>query len=97
MSDDAVSVSSSLGGSSGLNVAAPEFRVHPAGRHDPYDMLRSILGQSRTDEEIDAALAMHGYDLGATVAAIMDNQIQENLAAAAQAEETRTASSSASR
>ncbi|KAL1835144.1 hypothetical protein VTK73DRAFT_6169 [Phialemonium thermophilum] len=56
----------------------------------PYDMLRSILGPSRTDEEIDAALAMHGYDLGATVAAIMDTQVQDNLAAAAKVEETRT-------
>ena len=38
----------------------------------PYDMLRSILGQSRSDDEIESALAANGYDLGATVAAMMD-------------------------
>ncbi len=83
VSDDAASVSSSVGGSSGLNVAAPEFVSTQQVDMTPYDMLRSILGQSRTDEEIDGALAMHGYDLGATVAAIMDTQMQDNLAAAA--------------
>lgn len=91
VSDDAVSVTSSIGGSSGLNVCAPEF-VSSQQQADmtPYDMLRSILGQSKTDEEISAALAMHGYDLGATVAAFMENQVQDNLASAAQAEENRT-------
>ncbi len=89
VSDDAASVTSSVGGSSGLNVAAPEFVSTQQTDMTPYDMLRSILGQSKTDEEIGAALAIHGYDLGATVAAIMDNQIQDNLALAAQAEEAR--------
>ncbi|KAK3383800.1 hypothetical protein B0T24DRAFT_673634 [Lasiosphaeria ovina] len=89
VADDAVSVTSSAGGSSGLNVAAPEFVSSQQNDMTPYDMLRSILGQSKTDEEIGAALAMHGYDLGATVAAIMDTQIQDNLALAAQAEEAR--------
>ncbi|KAL2199962.1 hypothetical protein P885DRAFT_66846 [Corynascus similis CBS 632.67] len=86
VSDDAISVTSSVGGSSGLNVSAPEF-VSTQQQTDmtPYDMLRSILGQTKTDEEISAALAMHGYDLGATVAAIMETQVQDNLALAAQA------------
>jgi hypothetical protein len=90
VSDDAVSVTSSVGASNGLSVAAPEFV--PSGQVDmtPYDILRSILGHSRTDEEIDGALALHGYDLGATITAIMDTQVQENFAAAAQAEEAQT-------
>ena len=81
VSDDAASVTSSVGGfnsSSGLNVAAPEFVSSQQTDMTPYDMLRSILGHTRTDEEIDAALAMHGYDLGATVAAIMDSRLQES-------------------
>jgi len=83
--DDAASVTSSMGGgSSGLNVAAPEFVSSNQNEMSPYDMLRSILGQTKTDEEIGAALAMHGYDLGATISAIMDNQMQDNLALAAQ-------------
>ncbi|KAK3941571.1 Polyadenylate-binding protein-interacting protein 7 [Diplogelasinospora grovesii] len=89
VSDDAVSVTSSVGGSSGLNVAAPEFVSSQQTDMTPYDMLRSILGQTKTDEEIGAALAMHGYDLGATVAAIMESQMRDNLALAAQAEETQ--------
>ncbi len=90
VSDDAISVTSSIGGSSGLNVSAPEF-VSTQQQTDmtPYDMLRSILGQTKSDDEISAALAMHGYDLGATVAAIMETQVQENLALAAEAEASR--------
>lgn len=91
VSDDAVSVTSSIGGASGLNVAAPEFVSTQQNDMTPYDMLRSILGQSKTDEEIDTALAMHGYDLGATVAAIMDTQMQDNLALAAQAAQAEEA------
>ncbi|KAK5663452.1 hypothetical protein OQA88_3881 [Cercophora sp. LCS_1] len=91
VSDDAASVTSSIGGSSGLNVAAPEFVSTQQTDMTPYDMLRSILGQTKTDEEIGAALAMHGYDLGATVAAIMDTQIQDNLALAAQAAQAEEA------
>lgn len=89
VSDDAISVSSSVGPSNGLNVAAPEFVSTQQTDMTPYDMLRSILGQTKTDEEIGAALAMHGYDLGATVAAIMDTQMHDNLALAAQAEEAK--------
>ncbi len=37
-------------------------------------MLRSILGPSKSDEEIEAALAVHGYDLSATIMAFMDGQ-----------------------
>lgn len=73
VSDEVASVTSSVG-SSGLNVAAPEFVSSQQSDMTPYDMLRSILGHSRTDAEIDAALATHGYDLGATVAAIMSSE-----------------------
>ncbi|PHH85703.1 hypothetical protein CDD83_54 [Cordyceps sp. RAO-2017] len=79
VNDDAVSVSSSVGTSSGLNAAAPEFSSMSSQQADmsPYDMLRSILGQTRTDEEIEAALALHGYDLSATIAAIMESQVSD--------------------
>jgi hypothetical protein len=79
VNDDAVSVTSSIGTPSGLNAAAPEFSSMTAQQVDmsPYDMLRSILGQTRTDEEIEAALALHGYDLSATIASIMESQGQD--------------------
>jgi hypothetical protein len=89
VSDDAASVSSA-GASSGLNVAAPEFAPSQQTDMTPYDMLRSILGQSRTDEEIDAALAVHGYDLGATIAAIMESQNPEAFLPQPSPEETQS-------
>jgi hypothetical protein len=79
VNDDAASISSSLGTPSNLNAAAPEFASMTSQQADmsPYDMLRSILGQTRTDEEIEAALASHGYDLSATIASIMESQSQD--------------------
>ncbi|RYO87753.1 hypothetical protein DL764_008828 [Monosporascus ibericus] len=79
VSDDAASVSSSVGtpSVSVLNAAAPEYVSAQQSDMTPYDMLRSILGQSKTDEEIEAALAMHGYDLSATISAIMETQTPE--------------------
>lgn len=54
-------------------------------------MLRSILGPSRSDEEIEAALAVHGYDLSATIMAFMDGQPVDPAAAQAQATENKSA------
>ncbi|KAG5999566.1 hypothetical protein E4U54_001789 [Claviceps lovelessii] len=78
VNDDVPSAPSSVGSSSVLNAAAPEFSSMSSQQNDmsPYDMLRSILGQSRTDEEIEAALASHSYDLSATIASIMEAQSQ---------------------
>ena len=78
VNDDAGSnTSSSAGGHSGLNAAAAEYIQPQQSDMSPYDMLRSILGPSKTDEEIEAALAMHGYDLSATIMAFMDGQAGE--------------------
>ncbi|KAG6063989.1 hypothetical protein E4U32_000692 [Claviceps aff. humidiphila group G2b] len=76
VNDDAPSASSSAGSSTVLNAAAPEFSSMSSQQNDmsPYDMLRSILGPTRTDEQIEAALASHGYDLSATIASIMETQ-----------------------
>ncbi|KAF3346327.1 smr domain-containing protein [Verticillium dahliae] len=92
VADDAVSVTSSVGTSSGLNAAAPEFSSLSSQQNDmsPYDMLRSILGQSRTDDEIEAALAVHGYDLSAAIVAIMESQAQDGSFPSLQAEETKS-------
>ena len=37
----------------------------------PYDMLRTILGASKTDDEIETALALNNYDLSATITSIV--------------------------
>lgn len=89
VNDDASSVASST--PSILNAAAPEFSSSVGQQVDmsPYDMLRSILGQTRTDEEIEAALSQHGFDLSATIASIMESQLQDAGLAATQVEETK--------
>ncbi|KAF3762429.1 hypothetical protein M406DRAFT_347507 [Cryphonectria parasitica EP155] len=73
VADDAISVASSFGTASGLNAAAPEFSSQQAPMR-PHDVLRSILGESRTDEEISQALVENGYDLGAVLMSMMDSQ-----------------------
>jgi hypothetical protein len=72
--DTASNASSSIGhsgGGSGLNAAAAEYAPQQTDM-SPYDMLRSILGPSKSDEEIEAALAFNGYDLSATIMAFME-------------------------
>jgi hypothetical protein len=87
--DGGSNTSSSAGGQSGLNAAAAEYIQPQQSDMSPYDMLRSILGPSKSDEEIEAALAMHGYDLSATIMAFMEGQAPDP--SAAQAAETKNA------
>ncbi|EXJ82423.1 hypothetical protein A1O3_06236 [Capronia epimyces CBS 606.96] len=52
-----------------LSAAAPEWVPQPD--MSPYDILRSVLGDRKTDDEIEDALNKHSYDLGATIAALL--------------------------
>lgn len=87
--DTASNTSSSVGGHSGLNAAAAEYIQPQQTDMSPYDMLRSILGPSKSDEEIEAALAMHGYDLSATIMAFMEGQTGDNASMQAQVNENK--------
>lgn len=69
--DDATSVTSSVGG---LSASAPEFVPDMS----PHDILRSVLGDQKSNEEIDAALEANSYDLGATIAALSENKNKNN-------------------
>ena len=89
VNDDGGSNTSSSGGHSGLNAAAAEYIQPQQSDMSPYDMLRSILGPSKSDEEIEAALAVHGYDLSATIMAFMEGQTADP--SAAQAVEAKNA------
>ncbi|KKZ62892.1 hypothetical protein EMCG_02737 [[Emmonsia] crescens] len=82
VNDDARSAASSTG----LSGAAPEWVAPPD--MSPYDILRSVLGDRRTNEEIEHALEANGYDLGATIAALTDQE-NENAAAVAASNEAR--------
>lgn len=92
VNDDAASnTSSSVGGHSGLNAAAAEYIQPQQTDMSPYDMLRSILGPSKSDEEIEAALAMHGYDLSATIMAFMEGQVGDSASLQTQVNENKNA------
>lgn len=65
--DDANSTTSSVGGlgvPGNLSATAPEFVPDMT----PHDILRTVLGDRKTNEEIEAALESNSYDLGATIA-----------------------------
>lgn len=58
--------------STGLSAAAAEWLPQPD--MSPYDILRSVLGDKKTDDEIEKALNQHSYDLGATIAALVGTE-----------------------
>lgn len=71
VADDAHSVTSSIGG---LSASAPEFVPDMS----PHDILRSVLGDKKTNDEIEAALEANSYDLGATIAALSEDPIKDD-------------------
>lgn len=58
----------------------------------PYDMLRSILQDNRTDDELEQTLEANGYDLSQTITSLMEAQGMTTgaLAAAVAQEQQRT-------
>lgn len=71
--DDTNSTTSSMGGPitpAALSATAPEFVPDMS----PHDILRTVLGDRKTNEEIEAALETNGYDLGATIASFSQDQ-----------------------
>ena len=59
---------------SSLNGAAAPWIQPQQNEMSPYDILRSVLGESKADSEIEAALEANAYDLSATIASLMSNQ-----------------------
>ncbi|KAJ5898957.1 hypothetical protein N7495_003701 [Penicillium taxi] len=67
--DDAKSTTSSIGGlsvSGSLSATAAEFVPDMS----PHDILRTVLGDKRSNDEIEAALEANGYDLAATISSL---------------------------
>lgn len=58
----------------------------------PYDMLRSILQDNKTDDELDQILMANGYDLSETVNSLMDAQsgAPDTVGVATQEQQSRT-------
>lgn len=69
--DETASNASSTGNAS-LSAAAPEWVPQPD--MSPYDMLRSVLGDQMSDEQIENALEEHSYDLAATIASLLASE-----------------------
>ena len=90
VSDDGGSnASSSYPGDNSLNGGAAEW-LQPQAM-DPYDMLRSILPDALSNEEIEKALEVNGYDLSATILALMESaglDAQQNSVPAIDSERT---------
>jgi hypothetical protein len=63
---DETASNASSNGTGQLSAAAPEWTPQPD--MSPYDILRSVLGDKKTDDEIEEALDKSSYDLGATIA-----------------------------
>lgn len=78
VNEDAASADSSYVGDGSLNGAAPEWVQPQAMDMSPYDMLRSILRDNRPDEDIEEALKANGYDLSATLIALVGTEMFEN-------------------
>lgn len=74
VNDDSGSTESSLLGDGTLNAAAAEWIQPQTMDMGPYDMLRSVLGNERSDDEIEVALEANGYDLTAALLALMSPQ-----------------------
>lgn len=76
--DDANSTTSSVGGLNipvNLSATAPEFVPDMT----PHDILRTVLGDRKSNEEIEAALESNSYDLGATIASFSQPQEADSL------------------
>ena len=75
VNDDVGSRPSSSGAGSasesGLNAAASPWIQPPSSEMSSYDMLRSVMGDGKTNEEIESALEAHGYDLNAAIMTLM--------------------------
>lgn len=71
VNDDASSQTSY--GDSGF-ASSSEFISPYTTEMSPYDMLRSILQDNRTDEELEQILEANGYDLSSTINSLMEAQ-----------------------
>ena len=78
VNEDASSRPSSSGAGSasenGLNAAAASWIQPQQNEMSPYDMLRSVMGDGKSDEEIEGALEASGYDLSTTLMTLMGTQ-----------------------
>ena len=74
LNDETQSRPSSSGTGAASNTEGSSWNDSQQNEMSPYDMLRSVLGDGRSDEDIEAALASNGYDLSTTLMSLMSSQ-----------------------
>ncbi|KAL9005215.1 MAG: hypothetical protein Q9188_002014 [Gyalolechia gomerana] len=74
LNDESRSRPSSSGTGAGSAYEGSTWNDSQQNEMSPYDMLRSVLGDGRSDEDIEAALAANGYDLSLTLMSLMGSQ-----------------------
>lgn len=72
VNDETGSNASSFAGEGSLNGAAAEWMQPQA--MDPYDMLRLITKDDRSNEELEKIMQENGYDMSQTIMTLMDGQ-----------------------
>lgn len=77
VNDDTASITSSTGGTprfdNGLSSVAAPFQPYQMDM-SPHDILRSVLGEARTNDEIERTLEANGYDFNAAIIELMGDQ-----------------------
>ncbi|KAL8968008.1 MAG: hypothetical protein Q9197_005110 [Variospora fuerteventurae] len=74
LNDETRSRPSSSGTGAGSSHDASSWHESQQNEMSPYDMLRSVLGDGKSDDDIEAALAANGYDLSMTLMSLMSSQ-----------------------
>ena len=72
VNDDASSTTS--WGDSSVNGPASDFMQPVSVDMTPFDIIRSVLRDERSDEELNSLLEANGYDLSQTISSLMENQ-----------------------
>ena len=75
LNDETRSRPSSSGTGAGSVYESSTWNGLQENEMSPYDMLRSVLGDGRSDEDIEAALAANGYDLSLTLMSLMGSYV----------------------
>lgn len=91
VSDDASSNTSY--GDNGFSMTAGEYMQPYNVEMTPYDMLRTVLRDERSDDDLDKVLEANGYDLSQTIMALMEAEgqgLSEQQMASAMQEQNRT-------
>ncbi|GAB7354070.1 hypothetical protein MBLNU459_g4646t1 [Dothideomycetes sp. NU459] len=88
VNDDASSTTSF--GDAGFGPASGDWMSPYTVEMSPYDMLRSILRDDKSDDELEKMLELNGYDLSQTIMALTDAQTANQQLSSSLDEQNRT-------